>query len=280
MAVGNYIATGTSGRAAYPLIEHWNGLAWLIQRTPTRVTPNGGNLLAVSCTSASACTAVGLASSGGALVPLAERWNGRAWAVQPIPSPAGADYGVLNGVSCTSVSACTAVGTYQATGGDYRAFAERWNGTSWTVDSIPNPGDRDALASVSCTSASACTAAGDYDNLGTDLPLVERWDGTSWTVQSIPEPAGQRYVPLDGVSCASASACIAVGSFNSPDVAPNSLVERWDGTTWTIQPVPSPAHATGSQLLGVSCTSATVCTASGVAYNSFNTGNTLAVRYS
>ena len=54
---------------------------------------------------------------------MAERWNGTAWAMQSIPNPNGS--GQLNGVSCTSASACTAVGYY----GGYVTLAERWNGT-------------------------------------------------------------------------------------------------------------------------------------------------------
>jgi hypothetical protein len=211
---------------------------------------------------------------------LAERWNGLGWVSQAIPAPAGAVGSYVDAVSCSSTIACTAVGTYQTTTGEYVTFGERWTGTSWAVEPTPNPGDSNHLVGVSCTSASACMAVGDYDNLGHDLPLVERWDGTSWTVQAIPSPAGQRYAPLHGVSCAAANDCIAVGNFNNPDVAPGSYAEHWDGTTWTIQAVPSPTQAIGSQLLGVSCTSASACTAVGMSYNNDNTADTLAERYS
>jgi hypothetical protein len=57
------------------------------------------------------------------------------------------------------------------------------------------------------------------------------------------------------VSCASATACAAVGFTG---VGP--LAERWNGTRWSV--VPSPRKRTGS-LNGVSCVSATSCTAVG-----------------
>ena len=40
-------------------------------------------------------------------------------------------------------------------------------------------------------------------------------------------------------------------------------LERWNGTTWTIQPTPNPKGAHFSELKSVSCDSPTVCTAVG-----------------
>jgi hypothetical protein len=47
-------------------------------------------MTAVSCPSASACTAVGFAATSHATLTLAEYWNGQSWAVQATPSPAPA----------------------------------------------------------------------------------------------------------------------------------------------------------------------------------------------
>jgi hypothetical protein len=43
-------------------------------------------------------------------------------------------------------------------------LAERWNGSSWAIQSTPNPtGARsNILYGVSCPSTTACTAVGDY----------------------------------------------------------------------------------------------------------------------
>jgi hypothetical protein len=78
---------------------------WAIQPLRGPALPSSV-LIAVSCTSATACTAVG---SGNTRV-LVERWNGETWSVQPTPKPAGSSDSVLMGVSCTSATACTAVG--------------------------------------------------------------------------------------------------------------------------------------------------------------------------
>jgi hypothetical protein len=56
-----------------------------------------------------------------------------------VPDSAPASAGVkrayfLNGVSCTSVSACTAAGSYYyGAAGPRRTLIERWNGTTWQL---------------------------------------------------------------------------------------------------------------------------------------------------
>ena len=47
------------------------------------------------------------------------------WAIQKTPNPAGAAERDLFGVSCTSVSACTAVGEHASSGGEFMTLAER-----------------------------------------------------------------------------------------------------------------------------------------------------------
>jgi len=71
-----------------------------------------GALLGVSCKSATSCTAVGYYVNDSTSVTLAERWNGTSWTIQSTPNPTGGSLLQLNGVSCTSTVACTAVGQY------------------------------------------------------------------------------------------------------------------------------------------------------------------------
>jgi hypothetical protein len=273
-----------SGDADASLAERWNGAAWAIQKTPN---PGGfGALEGVSCTSASACTATGTyANSDLSSAPLAERWNGTAWAIQKTPNPgAGTSdtYSILDGVSCTSPSACTAAGYYytatSTSVGPSVTLAERWNGTAWTIQQTPNPGGNGELLGISCTSASACTATGYYyTGIDATVTLAERWNGITWAIQKTPSPGGNG--ELAGVSCTSASACTAAGYYQTSTGALVTLAERWNGTTWTIQKTPSPGGGAASWLFGVSCTSASACTAAG----SYHTGTgafvTLAERW-
>jgi hypothetical protein len=102
---------------------------------------------------------------------LAERWNGTNWSIQETPNPT--TNSKLDGVSCTSAKACTAVGEDSG-----RGLAESWNGTTWSVQSTPDPDEKfDFLFGVSCTSSSACTAVGGYENTSSEeLTLAERYE--------------------------------------------------------------------------------------------------------
>jgi hypothetical protein len=266
------------------LAERWNGKSWVLQRAPDPSGGRGSELDGVSCTSASACTAVGYyLTSAEHSVTLAERWDGKSWAVQTTPNPSGAENSDLEGVSCTSASACTAVGYYNtSTGPADLTLAERWNGTAWTVQTTPSLAGRDSnLPAVSCSSASACTAAGtNFPPTGPEVPLAERWDGKSWAVQTTLNPGGAQDTHLYAVSCTSASACTATGGYydSSTGIAVN-LAERWNGTAWAIQTTPNPGGAQVSGLTGVSCTSAWACTAAGIHYTSSGPDMTLAERW-
>jgi hypothetical protein len=92
----------------------------------------------VSCTSPTECTGVGpddIFPDGMA----AGRWNGVQWAATPALQPAGEVYATLYGVSCTSPTACTAVGQSNNNSPADVPLAERWNGTSWTIQHPPAP---------------------------------------------------------------------------------------------------------------------------------------------
>jgi hypothetical protein len=245
---------------AMPLAERWNGVRWSLLTFPS--LPSGapaGELSAVSCTSSHACMAVGSSLDFSPLSLFAERWDGTSWFAESMPEPVGAAYPFVSGLSCTSNSFCTAVGSYFGAGPD-EPFAERWDGSAWSLEPMPqvaNPVDTE-LTSVSCTSPSACFAVKQYSTFpfqGSFSTLAERWDGTSWSVQRTTNAPGD-YNALAGVSCAFSRACTAVGDTSHQQ----PLVERWDGTSWSLERMPSIGD-TG--LVAVSCTSRVICTAVG-----------------
>jgi hypothetical protein len=135
MAVG-YTLSASPGPS---LAERWNGSHWVVEPTPD-LSPAYPNLNAVSCTAPDACTAVGNQQRGGApQAPLAERWDGTRWSVQPFPGPSG---GSLNAVSCVSNHLCMAVGLRPKTSSGFGTLAERWDGSVWSVQPTPNPAGR------------------------------------------------------------------------------------------------------------------------------------------
>ena len=115
-------------------------------------------------------------------------------------SPGGSS---LNGVSCTSPRACTAVGT-----GVYR-----WNGRRWSTQRAPIGADE--LGGVSCTSANACTAVGSG---------VYSWNGRRWLSVPITD-ASAADRELAGVSCLSRASCVAVGNYTDGGLEVRPLVE-------------------------------------------------------
>ena len=267
---GFKIVTGTAAM-------QWNGTSWSGVSTPNPSQATPSSLSAVSCPAANACVAVGSAGGG----TLAEAWNGATWALQTTPTT-GSGVPTLSGVSCTSSSACIAVGT-SGYGGSGRppTLAERWNGTTWTIQTTPNPSGGGVLAGGSCASPTVCTAVGNYLNSsGIHVTLAETWNGTTWTVRTTPNPAGATSSTLSAVSCPPATnACTAVGNYVNPSGTHLTLAEQWNGTTWTIQTTPNPS-ATYSVLSGVSCTTAAACTAVGDYIDALGTDVTLAESYS
>lgn len=244
-AVGSY--TNGAGTVV-TLGKVKSGGVWSLTTTPN---PAGWSILTdVSCTASNACTAVGYGGTSG--TTLAERWNGSTWTIQSTPNVAGAT-NVLTGVSCTASNSCDAVG-YSSAAGATSALAEHWNGASWSIISIPNaPGyTKSYLKDIACVSSSDCWAVGSATSKAvTEASLAEHWNGTKWTVTS---PASSE--SLKNISCGSASMCVATTDKNA--------IFRWNGSTWTQEATPMPAGSTVAAPSGVSCTSASACTAVGL----------------
>jgi hypothetical protein len=254
-AIGS--STNRSG-ANVAIGEGWTGTAWNVQSIRGPVGAVFMGLSAISCPTATQCTAVGSYSNGSSSLTLAEAFNGTSWSVQHTPNPVGAMSSNLSGISCPTVTQCTAVGNY-FTGSATLTLAEAWNGTNWKIQATPNPAGATSsmLNAVSCAAITACTAFGVDSTFSGSLTLAETWDGSQWSIQSTADPSGS-VSNVSGVSCAATNACMAVGTYfdGSANVP---LAEAWDGTTWTLQPVPIPSGAVGTFLLGVSCAAATQC---------------------
>jgi hypothetical protein len=269
MAVG--FSTGAHGRER-ALAERWDGLKWSIQRTPDPSHRVG--LAAVSCASATMCTAVGAdrnfrdpSITRGFGFALVEHWNGSRWAIQATPAPSSAPVASdpLFGVSCVSPRACTAVGA-AAVGivqqgvllGFTRVMrALRWNGVAWSVLPTPveNPasGRLDELNAVSCVSRSVCFAVGDDGGLD---GLAVLWNGDTPSESILPGSGFRR--ELAGVSCVAATSCVAVGT--GIRTVRHQILYGWNGTTWSDE---RPAITAALDLYAVSCTSRTRCVAVG-----------------
>ena len=262
-----------------PLAERWDGTRWTILKTIFK-TLDDGVFNGVSCTTADACTAVGdaaLQPPFDAVVALAERWDGSQWTIQNVPDPAGKAAGATNkfeAVSCSSSTACIATGTDAPPPNEiFEPMAEGWDGNAWRIQNTPAlPDDFENLDGVSCTSASACISVASWTG-----QAAERWDGAHWTLQSLP-PDLVGGGGLTAVSCTSPLVCTGVGF-----AVTGPLADFWDGTIWSPDSLPIPPGDSGpaAELSGVSCPSATTCTAVGTRpAGSGEPGSPIAIRSS
>jgi len=283
VAVGGRVDAGVP---AGPLVERWNGTKWSTVSSGINI-PLTAVLRAVSCRTSRDCVAVGdFYEFEGGPHTLIDHWDGRHWSIVASPTPRPNHGSALLGVSCTTGTACVAVGYTNAV-----PLVEQWNGHTWSIVPSVHPPRHQAgsvLTSVKCTSNTNCVAVGHNGGLtypqinppGDDKlrkcatadpncivadSLIEHWNGTLWSIVPSPNLTGYES-GLFAVKCVTATDCVAVGgpSFQPPFSAPGRrLIEHWNGTAWTIVANPGPSPTTISYLASISCPTPTNCVAVG-----------------
>jgi hypothetical protein len=268
------------------LIERWDGTSWAIVSSPNTSNADYNSLSGVTCVSASECWAVGYYFTGDNFVDqtLIERWDGSSWSIVSSPNTSTTEANVLLGVTCVSASECWAVGYYYGLDDLIsQTLIERWDGTSWTIVNSPNTNTQsNVLLGVTCGSVSDCWAVGDYAFTGGVLQtLIERWNGTSWEIVSSPNTSATQSNFLYSVTCGPASDCWTVGYYIVDAVINlnQTMIERWDETSWTIVSSPNTSATQSNLLYGVTCGSTPDCWAVGYYYNASSVAQTLALRY-
>ena len=262
-------------RTSQTLVERWNGASWSIVASANRPRWSDNLLSAVSCRTSKDCSAVGTYFGGYGQYTEIQHWDGKHWVLVPSPNvtPVANPGNDLLGISCTTGSACVAVG---ATGTAAGALAERRTGRGWQVMPTAAGSRRgDVLRSVKCTSNTNCFAVG-YTGAGKSL--IERWNGTTWSIMASQNRTANN--ALLAVKCVTDADCVAVGgqSLNAPTIG-SRLIEHWNGTAWSIVPSPGPAPTAQSYLSGVSCPTAGNCIAVGRFDPNYRTQKTLVERY-
>ena len=251
------------------LLQKWDGTSWSIG-APVSTGYQADALTGITCVSSSECwtTGTGVNYNSNPNVPgpyyyfFFERWDGNSWNLAISTSGSR-----LNSVTCASASDCWAVGN----------FIERWNGSAWSFQTYPPSG---TLYGVTCASAAECWAVGSIGiYVGDYVPLLEhtriaQWNGSEWIAVSSPNTDNTHTNRLNSVACGSATECWAVGYYVDDSDRHQTLIEKWNGTSWVI--FPSPNNGTqNNQLLGVTCPLATDCRAVGYYTNSNGISQTL-----
>ena len=241
----------TLGRTGAPqtLTEHWNGTSWSVVRSPNVVGAIANYLVDVSAVSASDVWGVGYEINGtGVYRTLVEHWNGRSWSLVTSPN-VGAGDNLLQGVAAVSSGDIWAAGFSKGPTGSTQTLAERWNGTSWSVVTSPNPGSTsDSLNRVAASSSTDVWAVGSFYDGTNNVTLIERWTGSAWSVVASPNVVASGNVLL-AVGSGTASDIWAVGYYYPTRGTRvfETLTEHWNGSAWTL--VRSPNQGTGDNYL-------------------------------
>jgi sugar lactone lactonase YvrE len=321
LAVGSFV---NGGEVTKTLAMTWNGEKWSIESTPEPSGAELNQLADVTCLSSTECIAVGtyFNSSGVQKTLILVRLDG-SWGIVSSPSPSGALSSQLSAVSCTSSSACTAVGSYKEPSGEV-PLTMRWNGTSWLEESVETEGFGAVsleYSGVSCASSSVCHAVGSitYGHGGVRRNLAFAWNGSKWSLteasaytrkwhqaavsnvgsdlndvqcfetlgecvaagtftdgsgaqrgrisassdQVTPAPSGAKSSQIAALSCVTAEECIAVGDYQDASTVEWALSLQQTESSWTALEMPVPSGAKSSRLTGTACSSGTDCIAVG-----------------
>ena len=264
-----------NGTADQNLVLTWNGSTWLLDSAASLSTSSShsNHLTGVSCASLSFCVAAGHYFSGTVEQNLLLTWNGTSWSLNSAASlsTSSSQNDHLTGVSCASLGFCVAAGYFA--GSAYQNLILTWNGTSWSLNSAASLSTSSSqdnfLYGVSCPSVSFCVAAGEYINGTVFQNLLLAWNGTSWSLDSAASlsTSSSQNNHMTGVSCASASSCVAAGYYLKASTDHN-LVLSWNGTSWSLNSAASLSIASQTNfLVGVSCASPSFCVTAGYHFN-------------
>jgi hypothetical protein len=104
------------------------------------------------------------------------------------------------------------------------------------------------LHAVSCVTGFSCAAVGEFSLAdATSRPMLARLSaGGGLGFDTGPVPPGAADELVSDVTCATASACAAVGTHSNS--APSPLLENLIGVTWSAQVAPTPTGGTSSFL--------------------------------
>ncbi len=139
LAVGR--VTGFGPNLVKALVLRWDGSEWTEVPMPSSL----GEAQSVSCAAADSCVVLDETAR-------AAHWDGENWSLEWLPRP-------LEEVSCTSATACLAVGgPVYPFGTSMRGEVVRWNGSRWTREAAAAPhgeelGYFSEILGVSCLQA-------------------------------------------------------------------------------------------------------------------------------
>lgn len=274
VAIGQYEFASPLRRG---LISTLDDGSWTTQSVPLPpdANPNAHSALhTLSCAKDGFCAAAGFYSdSAGSFRGLIVTRSGPAadWVAREMPVPSGAEghSGTFEKLSCTAGGMCAALGSYDGNAHQMLTTLEDGLWQAAAVPTLPNPAVEHLLYDVACGSAGSCAAVGSYriDDRSYGQPFVAQLQAGEWIPASIGSGPGPYPAALTAVTCAGATSCVAVGSYNELGTI-RSLIATLENGSWTLTEAPSHYEPLGDSwrpaaLQHISCPSPGSCTAVG-----------------
>lgn len=251
LSAGDVWAAGTLGST--PLAEHWNGKSW--SQVSTVSLSDSASFNSVLVLSPKDVWAGGqVVIPNVAIEPLFEHWNGQAWTVVNGPSESA----FIRKLAGTGPTDIWAVG--YTTSATAKPVIEHFDGKQWKRVAAPFPGLGGELYGVAALSPTDAWAVGfatlaqvgnKQQFLGSPVQaLIEHWDGKSWQIVPSPNvgtPSVFQRNALYAIAALSSTDIWTAGQFQLPDGSGSqlTLALHWDGTAWSICPVPNVGLAGG-----------------------------------
>lgn len=246
----------------------------------------GAEITALSCPASGQCTAAGYYTDVNdnqqvfVVRQVAGRW-GPAQALVGLGSLNTKGNATVNGLSCTSASACVLAGT-----ADTGFVATETNGVFTPAQPLAlDPANGltapSVLQSLACESASECVVVG-VANADTRQPVgfaVTETDGAWTTPQALPAPglasattSPASFLTPTAVACPSQTSCLVTGTYLDGSLT-QPFVDQLNVSTWSAAAVPGLAQLAPLGVViassALACTSSGQCTVSG-AYSTKN----------
>ena len=215
---------------------HYDGTSWTAFSVPGETGEFGNQMTAVADLSPTDAWATG--PQGRIL-----HWDGTSWSLNATPQGPYSLYGAVAAISANDIWAGLCV----------EPGFEHYDGTQWSyVAGAGASGVETCIEGISALASNDVWAVGyNQDGDDVDTTLIQHWDGTAWTAVASPN-LGKGSNQLYGVVALADDDVWAAGSAsegaNTLDDT-KTLIEHWDGTSWSVVPSPSRKLSGSSSVL-------------------------------
>ena len=239
---------------------HFDGAKWTAFPAPMIKGDNNSFLQGVVAISPTLAWAAGNVTDGAHPGQVIEQWNGTRWSLFPGPKFGKKDQADVFAMTASSAHDVWAIGSLMNRGtGLVSPLFEHWNGTSWTATTVESNHEFLFGASADATNDAWAVGFNGSNNIET---AAMHWDGANWKSVATPN-VGEGTNKLNAVLALAPNDVWAVG-FSTPVALPEqaatlTLIEHFDGTSWTVVPSPNVGPNSANQsnrLLGLTATSA------------------------